>query len=76
MICVEVDDGKGGRGSKGEDEGVEPTVMMRCMGCMMMRENSVLFKHGNERGGEEGDVIGGSSLSAEGGMLWGGCVAK
>ena len=71
LTCVEVDDGNGGRGGKGEEKQMETTVMMRFMGCMMVRKNCVLSEQGNERVSEEGDVIGGSCLGAEGGMLWG-----
>ena len=74
FICIKVDDGNEGRGGKGEDKQIDTTVMMRFMGCTMVGKNAVLSEHGNQRVSEEGDVIGGSSLGAEGGMLWGGGV--
>lgn len=62
LICVEVKNGNGGRGSKGEDEGLEATMTMRFVGCTMMRKNRVLFEKGDERVREEGDVVRSSGL--------------
>ena len=76
LVGIEVDDCKGGGGGKGEDERLEPTMVMRFVSRAMVRKDGVLTKEGNERGCEERDVVGGGGLGAEGGMLGGGRVGQ